>query len=113
MQKFIIKSTVGKNDFYMTEGTEFVYFFCKGLKDLRDTIRAITPKGYRVRTHQWLSKHMKLRNNHMVAQSLFRTTMHEIKRVDAKPVVSKTIPFTNSFNFTHTLKLTTSEHWKE
>ena len=110
MYNFLIKAYKPENRFYITdENKGYLFFYCKGLKDLRSTIRAITPGGIRIRKSQWFANRLKngfdcLRLNH----PLFNTQMFEIKKITAPVNVKHEIEYTNNGarNFTHKLKIT-------
>lgn len=113
MKKFIIKTGIPKVKaaFYMSQPTEFLYFYCCGLADLRKTLKCIMARGYRVHTARWYVDNME--NNYIhIINRWFETTMYEIKIIDRRIVPDKEFEYTNeSRGFTHLLKITTEKEW--
>lgn len=107
---FIIKASKGKGDFFMTEPSEFLYFYSTTLKDLRATLRCITSKGYRVPKEATISKRIKSYNGHLtLLNPFFQTTMFEIFEIDSVLKIKKELEYENSFGFKHNLKIVDSE----
>lgn len=107
---FIIKASKGKNDFYMTEGTEFIYFYSPTLKDLRATLRCILAKGYKVRKEASLGKLITNHNGHLIGLNpFFKTTMYEIFELKETLTIKKELEYENSFGFKHNLKIVDGE----
>lgn len=107
---FIIKASKGKNDFGMTEATDFLYFYSPSLKDLRATLRCITAKGYRVSKEASLSKKIKSYNGHLTfLNPFFNTVMFEILEIKKPLEIKKEIEYINGFGFKHNLKIVCSE----
>ncbi|MEO8532838.1 MAG: hypothetical protein ABI441_03775 [Flavobacterium sp.] len=107
---FIIKAAKGKMDFFMTEPTDFLYFYSRTLKDLRGTLRCITAKGYRVPKEATISKRMKSYNGHLtLLNPFFQTTMFEIFEIDNLLKIKREVEYENSFGFKHNLKIVDSE----
>lgn len=118
-QKFLLKAYYnkgGKDPFGFSEPKDFYIFYCSSIRDLRATMRCITAKGYRIpkpatlssRIKDWLSSNppggiIELKN------PLLQTRMYEIKRFNGIPGTLKKLDFTNSFNFTHKLKIAETE----
>ena len=106
---FIIKASKGKNDFFMSEPSEFLYFYSPTLKDLRATLRCITSKGYRVPKEATISKRIKSYNGHLTLLNLFfQTTMFEIFEIRETLTVKKELEYENSFGSKHNLKIVDS-----
>ena len=107
---FIIKASKGKGDFFMTEPSEFLYFYSTTLKDLRATLRCITSKGYRVPKEATISKRIKSYNGHLtLLNPFFQTTMFEIFEIYSVLKIKKELEYENSFGFKHNLKIVDSE----
>lgn len=106
---FILRAVKSKNDdpFGLFPNDDYIYFFCKGLKDLRDTIRHITPMGYRVRTTAWFSKHLKLHNYDLILYNrfLFERETYRILKIDAMPNKLMTIDYENRSRKIYPLKV--------
>ncbi|MDD3037931.1 hypothetical protein [Bacteroides sp.] len=113
MNRYIIKAAQHpKSDpFGFSEATDHVYLFARGLKDLRDTIRCITPQGYNVRSPRWFGKRLKS-GKLTLNNPLLRTTMYEIRQVDSELKVEHEFDFTNRTKFQHRLKIVSVENWK-
>lgn len=111
MRKFIIKAAKPNDPFYMSEASEFLYFYCFGLKDLRKTLRCIMPRGYRTHTAQWYVNNME--NNYIhIIHRWFQTTLYEIKMIERRIVPEKQLEYTNqSVGITHLLKLVNEKEW--
>lgn len=107
---FIIKASKGKQDFFMTEPTDFLYFYSPTLKDLRATLRCITSKGYRVPKEATISKRINSYNGHLtLLNPFFQTTMFEIFEIENLIKIKKELEYENSFGFKHNLKIVDSE----
>ena len=107
---FIIKASKGKKDFFMTEPSEFLYFYSPTLKDLRATLRCVTAQGYRVPKAPTLSKRIKDYNGHLtLLNPFFKTTMFEIFEIESILKIKKELDYENSFGFKHNLKIVDSE----
>ena len=110
---FILRAVKPKQGdiFGLFPNDEHVYFFCSGLKDLRNTIRHITPLGYRVKTSAWFSKYLKLNNYDLVLNSgfLVEKETYRIIKVDDIPTNVVTIEYENRNKKTYPLKTFTSE----
>jgi hypothetical protein len=107
---FIIKASKGKGDFFMTEPSEFLYFYSPTLKDLRATLRCITSKGYRLPKEATISKRIKSYNGHLtLLNPFFQTTMFEIFEIRETLTVKKELEYENSFCFKHNLKIVDSD----
>lgn len=103
---FILKASKGNNDFFMSEPSEFLYFYCPTLKDLRGTLRCVTSKGYRIPKEPTLSKRIKDHSGHLILLNpFFRTTMFEIFEIQQPLKVKKELEYQNSFGFKHNLKI--------
>ena len=106
---FIIKASKGKQDFFMTEPTDFLYFYSPTLKDLRATLRCITSKGYRIPKEATISKRIKSYNGHLtLLNPFFQTTMFEIFEIESLIKIKKELEYENSFGFKHNLKIVDS-----
>lgn len=109
---FIVRATkTEKGDLLnLLPSTGYVYFLCVGLKDLRNTIRHITPLGYRVRTSDWFSKYLKLWNYDLVLESGFLTKreMYRIIKVEHSGSFV-TVDYENKYGKTYPLKVFTCE----
>jgi hypothetical protein len=106
---FILKASKGKNDFFMSEPSEFLYLYSPTLKDLRATLRCITAKGYRVPTAPILSKRIKEHSGHLtLLNPFFRTTMFEIFEIKNPLEIKNELEYQNSFGFKHNLKIVDS-----
>jgi len=113
MQLFILRAVKPKKEdiFGLFPNDEYVYFFCKGLKDLRQTIRHITPKGYRVPSSQWFSKYLKMNNYDLILQSGF-LVQHEAYRIiklEEEPKEYKIFEYENRDQKIYPLKAVVSE----
>lgn len=107
---FIIKASKGKNDFFMTEPTDFLYFYSPTLKDLRATLRCILARGYRVRKEASLGRLIKAHNGNLIGLSpFFQTTMYEIFEIDSLLKIKNSMEYENSFGFKHNLKIVDNE----
>lgn len=105
-RKFILKAAKGKNDFFMSEPDEYLYFYSPTLTDLRATLRCVTSKGYRVPKAPTLSKRIKQHRGHLVLLNpFFGTTMFEIFQIKETLKVKESIEYENSFGFKHNLKI--------
>lgn len=112
MNKYIIKAAKHpKSDpFGFSEATEHLYFYAKGLIDLRNTIRCITPQGYRVRSPRWFGK--RLKSGELVLKNpLLKTIMYEIKQIDCELKVDHELDYKNRANFEHKLKIVGEKNW--
>lgn len=109
---FILRAVKPKKDdiFGLFPNDEYVYFFCKGLKDLRDTIRHITPLGYQVKTSSWFSKYLKLHNYDLVLNSGFLVIKetYRIIKIETSPENIVTINYENRNKKIYPLKTFTS-----
>lgn len=106
---FILKASKGKNDFFMSEPSEFLYFYSPTLKDLRATLRCITAKGYRVPKAPTLSKRIKEYSGHLtLLNPFFKTTMFEIFEIKNPLEIKQELEYQNSFGFKHNLKIVDS-----
>ncbi|MGA6117173.1 hypothetical protein [Sphingobacterium anhuiense] len=110
MQLFILRAVKPKKDdlFGLFSNDEYTYFFCKGLKDLRATIRHITPRGYRVRTPEWFSKYLKIHNYDLVLETGFfgmnRHETYRIIKVELEPSGYEIFDYKNRSDKTYPLK---------
>ena len=110
---FILRAVKSKKDdpFGFFPNDEYVYFYCKGLKDLRLTIRHITPSGYRVRSSQWFSKYIKMNGNDLILSSGFlaMNEKYRIIKIHQEPLGYETFEYTNNDNKIYTLKAFSSQ----
>lgn len=113
MKQFLVKAAKhpGNDPFGMSEATEFIYFHCAGLTDLRNTIRCITPQGFRVRRKEWFSKYLKYGPTLALQNPFFNTLMYEVKQISFFPVIAVKKEFTNQSGFTHILKRVDADQW--
>lgn len=103
---FVLKASKSKLDFFMSEPTEFLYFYCPSLRDLRATLRCITAKGYKIPKEPTLSKRIKEHSGHLILLNpFFQTKMYEIIEIKKPLKVIKELEYKNSFGFTHKLKI--------
>lgn len=113
MQNFIIRAVKSQphDILRLQPDNGYVFFFCKGLKDLQKTIRHITPRGYRVRTSTWFSKWLKINNYDLVLKSgfLVKKETYRILKIDQTPNDFKTVDFVNRENKTYSLKCFVTE----
>lgn len=111
--KFLIKAYKPgpKDRFYLftNENSPFLIFYAKGLGDLRNTLRAITPKAIRMPSGQWFSRRLRLGEPLELLHPLLKTRMFDVKKIEIPVQVEKEIEFTSSFNFTHKIKYTKAE----
>lgn len=114
MRKFIIKSAQfnrkSGDPFGFTEATEHIYCYAAGLKDLRNIIRFITPRGYGVHSHRWFSKYTG-KDVLVIKNPLLLTVMHEIMEIDYTPEIQKEIECRNKSGNKHKLKLINPRIW--
>jgi hypothetical protein len=108
MRKFIVIAYKPGDKFYIKNSSEkTLEFYCKGLTDLRNTIRCLTPKGYRVKSPQWFGKHCN--GSTLKLQSMFGANMFDVQECSfpngQEPHLKAPLECTNSFGFTHTLKI--------
>lgn len=113
MNKYIIKAAKPeKGDPFGFKKTEaHLYFFACGLKDLRNTLRCITPCGFHVRTSRWFSNYLKSGKTEIV-NPLSRNTMYEIQQVKDYVKVEQELDWNNN-GFKHRLKIVSSFNWKD
>lgn len=112
MKHFIIKAAKNKDLLaQLSEPTDFLYLTCSGLPALKKTMRCISPKGYRIRTAAWFSKHLRTGYVELIG-SLFQRTMFEIKVIPETENEFKEIEFTNSFNITQKLRIINESKWE-
>lgn len=113
MQMFILRAVKSKKDdpFGLFPNDEYVYFYCKGLKDLRQTIRHITPRGYRVRSPQWFSKYIKMNGDDLILESGFlaKHEKYRIIKINQEPSGYKTFEYSNNDNNSYSLKAFSSQ----
>ena len=106
---FLLKAAKSKNDFFMSEPDEYIYFYSPTLKDLRATLRCITAKGYRIPKTPTLSKRIKEHRGHLILLNpFFQTTMFEIFEIKEPLKIKKSLEYENSFGFKHNLKIVDS-----
>lgn len=113
MNKYIIKagkSTEG-DSFGFKEPKEFLFFFALGIKDLRNTIRCITPPGYRVKSPEWFSKMLQSKAL-KIMNPLLKTIMYEIRQINNSLPIERELIWNNR-GFIHTLKIVSAENWKD
>ncbi|POS00939.1 hypothetical protein Q361_11743 [Flavobacterium croceum DSM 17960] len=114
-RKFILKAAKSKNDFFLTEPDEFLFFYSPSIIDLRKTLRCITSKGYKIPGIQTFSKRIDAYNGHLILKNpFFKTTMYEIFEIksDVNIKIKNRLDYTNSFGYSHNLKLIDSESIK-
>lgn len=106
---FLLKASKSKHDFFISEPSEFLYFYSPTLKDLRATLRCITARGYRVPKAPTLSKRINEHNGHLILLNpFFQTTMFEIFEIKEPIEVKESLEYENSFGFKHNLKIVDS-----
>jgi len=112
MKQFLVKVArpAVSDPFGMSEPTEFLYFYCAGLSDLRKTIRCWTPQGYRVRSKEWFSKQLR-RGSLTLMNPFFRTMMYDIKQIAFSPEIEIEKKYCNGSGFSHFLKKVNSDQW--
>lgn len=115
MRKFIIKKAQhnlrGGDPFGFKEATVHIYLFAAGLKDLRSTIRCITPPGYGIRSSRWFSKHIQGGELTMINPLLLTKTC-EIKEINFTPKIEQELEHENKGGFKYKLKIISPEIWK-
>lgn len=95
---------MNKENFFK-DSENHVSLACKGLDDLRKTIRCITPQGYRVRTKQWFSKYLKWNNQDLELRGgLFKTKMFRIREIPSMPPI-KEAEYTGAYDLKHNIKV--------
>ncbi len=106
---FLLKASKSKRDFFISEPSEFLYFYSPSLKDLRATLRCLTSRGYRVPKTPTLSKRIKAHDGHLILLNpFFKTTMFEIFEIKEPLEVKEQLNYENSFGFKHNLKIVDS-----
>ena len=96
MKYFLIKAFKGNKDdlFRMYPADGFLLFGSFGLNDLENTLKGILSKGYRVRKGSTYSRRLKLDGSFQLL-SIFGVPMVEVKEIDYKPRVEKTLVYYN------------------
>ena len=112
MNRYIIKAAkhTKSDPFGFSEASDYLFLLAGGLKDLRDTIRCITPPGYNVRSPRWFGKRMKS-GELTLKNPLLKTIMYEIRQVDSELKVEHEFDFTNRTGFQHKLKVVSAGNW--
>ncbi len=94
----------------MTEAKEFAYFYSPTLRDARATLRCCLARGYKVITAPSLGRLIKAHSGHLtLLNPFFGTIMVEIFEINQELEIWKAGPYTNSFGFTHELKMVKNE----
>lgn len=86
-QTLVRKIIPSKNDpFGFAEGKTSIIFYCRSLKELREKLRALTPRGYRIPSYKTLSRIIKSYPAPIQMKNpLLGTLMYEIVPIKEKP----------------------------
>ena len=103
---FIVESHFSKGDtFGMKEPQNYYSFLCVGYTDLYKTLKCLSPKAYRTHKPAWYSNWFKRYQSPQITLTIFRKKSEVIHAVEEAVTVTKEFEFTNSWGFTHKLKL--------
>ncbi len=114
--KFLLKvyyDKSGKDIFGLTEPKDHKMFYCINTTDFRKTLRAVMPRGYRVKSAGWWRKYFKQYNylkEHEFHGSLLRTRMFAIQVIDEPAKIEMELVYPAAGErYSHTLKITNQE----
>ncbi|UOB18597.1 hypothetical protein [Abyssalbus ytuae] len=114
MKYFLIKAFKNKTDdiFGIKPTDDFILFTAFGLKDLENSLKGISARGYKMRKKETLSRRLKEWGGFEI-RSIFGMIMFEVKEINFKPIVKKNINYYNkSRQKNFNLKVTDLKYWK-
>jgi len=104
---FIVESHFTKGDTFgmMGEPQSYYSFLCTGYTDLYKTLKCLRAKGRRTRKPAYYSNWFKKWQSPMITLNIFRVKSEVIHAISEAPTVTNELEYTNSWGFTHKLKL--------